>query len=69
MAVPAATVAAILAMFVWHVAAGLPLLTGFPPALFTFGVTWAFARWVWPFDAAQRANPPEPEGSVRRWPL
>lgn len=54
MAIPAATVAAILAVFVWHVVAGLPLLTALPPAVFVFGVTWAFAGWVWPFDAAHR---------------
>ena len=67
MAIPIATIAAIGTMFVWHVVASLSLLTAFPPALFAFALTWAFVGWVWPFDAAYRANPPESERTGPRW--
>jgi hypothetical protein len=53
-AVPAAVMAAIFTVFVWHVVAFMPLLPAFPPALLTSGLTWAFVGWVYPGDTPRR---------------
>jgi hypothetical protein len=55
--VSAATVAAIFWVALWHVIARLPLLPASPPAVFVFGITWAFTGWVWPGD-----TPPPHDG-------
>ena len=51
-----ATVAVIIFVAIWHVLAFLPLLTGFPPALFVAALTWLFTGWVWPYQG----EPPAP---------
>jgi len=54
-----ATVALIFWVALWHVAAFLPLLPGFPPALLVSALTWLFAGWVWPNQGEPPTTTPE----------